>query len=305
MKAVRFDRYGGSEVLEVRDVDPPQAAPGRVVVRVRATAINPGEASIREGRLAQRWPTTFPSGEGSDLAGVVEQVGDGVDALSVGDEVCGWTDERAAHAELVSVPVDQLAARPASIPWNVAGSLFVAPFAAYASVDAVAPKAGETVVVSAAGGGVGSVAVQLAKLTGATVIGLAGERNHTWLRSHGIVPVAYGDGQSERIREAAPAGVDAFIDTFGGGYVDLAVALGVPTERINTIADFDAVQRLGVKSQGSSQIASTAVLGELVALVSDGRVEIPIAGTYPLSEVRAAYDELADRHTHGKIVLLP
>jgi NADPH:quinone reductase-like Zn-dependent oxidoreductase len=305
MKAVRFDRYGGSDVLEVRDVDPPQPAPGRVLVRVRATAINPGEASIREGRLAQRWPTTFPSGEGSDLAGVVEQLGDGVGAFSIGDEVCGWTDERAAHAELVSVPVDQLAARPGSIPWNVAGSLFVAPFAAFASVDAVAPKAGETVVVSAAGGGVGSVAVQLARLSGATVIGLAGERNHAWLRSRGIVPVAYGDGQSERIREAAPAGVDAFIDTFGGGYVDLAVALGVPADRINTIADFDAVQRLGVKSQGSSQIASKAVLDEIVGLVASARIEIPIAGTYSLSDVRAAYDELAHRHTHGKIVLLP
>ncbi len=150
----------------------------------------------------------------------------------------------------------------------MAGSLFVAGLAAYASVQAVAPKAGETVVVSAAAGGVGSVAVQLARRTGARVIGLAGERNHDWLRRHDIVPVTYGDGQAERIREAAGGSIDAFIDTFGGGYVDLAIELGVAPQRINTIADFEAVQRLGVSGQGTHAIATAALLAELVG---DGR----------------------------------
>lgn len=305
MKAVRFDRYGGPEVLEVREVDDPLAAPGRVVVAVKAAGINPGEISIREGRLHERFPATFPSGQGSDLAGIVRELGEGVEQFQPGDEVLGWSEERSSHAELVAVPADQLTAKPPPLPWEVAGSLFVVGMASCASVQAVAPKAGETVVVSAAAGGVGSVAVQLARRAGARVIGLAGERNHEWLRSHGIVPVAYGDGEAERIREAAGAPVDAFIDTFGSGYVELAVGLGVPTDRINTIADFAAVQRYGVKSEGTHAIASAVRLGELAGLVAGGELELPIARTYPLDQVRGAFEELANRHTHGKIVLIP
>ena len=305
MRAVRFDEYGGVDVLEVREVEDPVAGQGEVLVAVRAAGINPGEISIREGRLHERFPATFPSGEGTDFAGVVQALGDGVNAFAVGDEVLGWTEQRASHAELVVVPDDQLTAKPASVPWEVAGSLFVVGFAAYASVDAVAPQAGETVVVSAAAGGVGSVAVQLARRTGARVIGLAGEHNHDWLRRHDIVPVIYGEGQADRIREAAGDTVDAFIDTFGNGYVDLAIELGVAPQRINTIADFEAVRRLGVHAQGTHAIASAPLLAELVGLVADGSLEISIARTYPLDQVRDAFSELAARHSHGKIVLLP
>ncbi len=305
MKAVRFDEYGGVDVLEVREVDNPVAGPGRVLVAVKAAGINPGEISIREGRLHERWPATFPSGEGTDLAGVVQAVGDGVTGFAVGDDVLGWTEERASHAELVAVPGDQLTAKPAAVPWEVAGSLFVVGLAGLASVQAVAPQAGETVVVSAAGGGVGSVAVQLARRTGATVIGLAGEHNHDWLRRHDIIPVTYGEGQADRIRAAADGKVDAFIDTFGGGYVDLAIELGVAPQRINTIIDYDAVQRHGVKAQGTHAIATAALLAELAGLVAGGRLEIPIARTYPLDQVQDAFRELEQRRTHGKIVLLP
>ena len=305
MKAVRFDEYGGVDVLEVREVDNSVAGPGRVLVAVKAAGINPGEISIREGRLHERWPATFPSGEGTDLAGVVQAVGDGVTGFAVGDDVLGWTEERASHAELVAVPGDQLTAKPAAVPWEVAGSLFVVGLAGLASVQAVAPQAGETVVVSAAGGGVGSVAVQLARRTGATVIGLAGEHNHDWLRRHDIIPVTYGEGQADRIRAAADGKVDAFIDTFGGGYVDLAIELGVAPQRINTIIDYDAVQRHGVKAQGTHAIATAALLAELAGLVAGGRLEIPIARTYPLDQVQDAFRELEQRRTHGKIVLLP
>ncbi|MGI8571471.1 MAG: NADP-dependent oxidoreductase [Solirubrobacteraceae bacterium] len=305
MRAVRFDQYGGLDVLEVRDVEDPVPGPGQVLVAVKAAGINPGEIGIREGRLHARWPATFPSGEGTDLAGVVRDVGEGVTAFSGGDEVLGWTEERASHAELVVVVTDQLIPKPASLSWEVAGSLFVVGMAAYASVQAVAPQAGETVVVSAAAGGVGSVAVQLARRTGATVIGLASERNHDWLRRHDIVPVSYGDGQAERIREAAHGKIDAFIDTFGGGYVDLAIELGVAPSRINTIIDFDAVRRLGVRGQGTHAIGNAALLAELAAMVADGSLEIPIARTYPLDQVRAAFRELAERRSHGKIVLQP
>ncbi len=305
MKAVRFDRYGGVDVLEVREVEDPVAGPGQVLVAVKAAGINPGEISIREGRLDERWPATFPSGEGTDLAGVVQTIGGGVSTVAAGDEVLGWTEQRASQAELVVVPADQLTAKPASVPWEVAGSLFVAVLAAYASVQAVAPRAGETVVVSAAAGGVGSVAVQLARRTGATVIGLASERNHDWLRRHDIVPVTYGEGQAERIREASNGEIDAFIDTFGNGYVELAIELGVAPQRINTIIDFEAVARFGVHRQGTHAIATALLLAEIVGLVADGSLEIPIARTFPLEQVRDAYRELAERHTHGKIVLLP
>ncbi len=305
MKAVRFDEYGPVDVLQVREVEDPVAGPKQVVVAVKAAGINPGEVAIREGRLHERFPATFPSGEGTDLAGVVRAVGADVGAFAVGDEVLGWTEQRASHAELVVVPEDQVTAKPASVSWEVAGSLFVVGLAAYASVQAVAPQAGETVVVSAAAGGVGSVAVQLARRTGARVIGLAGERNHDWLRSHDIVPVTYGDGQAERIREAAGGSIDAFIDTFGGGYVDLAIGLGVSPQRINTIADFEAVERVGVHGQGTHAIATAELLAELVGMVADGSLEIPVADTFPLDQVRDAYRVVERRHTHGKIVLLP
>jgi NADPH:quinone reductase-like Zn-dependent oxidoreductase len=304
MKAVRFDEYGGVDVLDVREVEDPVAGPGEVLVAVKAAGINPGEIAIREGRLDARWPATFPSGEGTDFAGIVRALGDGVSHFAAGDEVLGWTEQRASQAELVVVPADQLTAKPESVPWEVAGSLFVVGMAALASVKAVDPQAGETVVVSAAAGGVGSVAVQLARNAGATVIGLAGERNHDWLRAHEVIPVTYGDGQAERIRGATGGKVDAFIDTFGGGYVELASELGVSPDRINTIADFETAQRLGAHSEGTHAIASAPLLAELVGLVADGRLEIPIAETYPLEQVREAFTELADRHTHGKIVLL-
>jgi NADPH:quinone reductase-like Zn-dependent oxidoreductase len=305
MKAVRFDQYGAVDVLQVCEVEDPVAGREQVLVAVKAAGINPGEIAIREGRLHERFPATFPSGEGTDLAGVVQAVGADASAFAVGEEVLGWTEQRASHAELVVVPSDQLTAKPASVSWEVAGSLFVVAFAAYASVQAVAPQAGETVVVSAAAGGVGSVAVQLARRTGASVIGLAGEQNRDWLRRHDIVPVTYGEGQAERIREAAGGTIDAFIDTFGGGYVDLAIELDIAPRRINTIADFEAVQRLGVQGQGTHAIATAALLAEIVGLVAGRSLELPIARTFPLEQVRDAYRELERRHSHGKIVLLP
>jgi len=306
VKAVRFDHYGGSDVLEVREVDDPVAGPGEVLVRVEAASINPGEIGIREGYLHERWPATFPSGEGSDFAGTVEALGEGAGEFAVGDEVIGWTEQRASHAELVVAPQAQVVTKPSGLSWEVAGALFVAPMAAYACVDAVKPLPGEVVVVSAAAGGVGSAAVQLAHRTGATVVGLASERNHAWLRDRGAIPVTYGEGQAQRIKDAVGERVDAFIDTFGGGYVEMALnELGVPRERINTIADFDAVARLGVSGQGTHAIATREILAELARLADDGELEIPIAKTYPLADVREAFEDLAHRSTHGKIVLIP
>jgi NADPH:quinone reductase-like Zn-dependent oxidoreductase len=304
MKAVRFAEYGGVDVLNIVDVPEPVPGHAQVLVRVRAAGINPGESKIRDGLLHARYPTVFPSGEGSDLAGNVVEVGPGVTGVSAGDEVIGYTDNRASHAEYVLVEADHLTPKPAGVPWEVAGSLFVVGATAYAAVRAVELSPADVVVVSAAAGGVGSIAVQLARLAGATVIGLAGEANHDWLGGHGVIPVRYGDGVEDRIRQAADH-VDAFIDTFGADYVDLALKLGVEPSRIDTIVNFGAVQQHGVKAEGSAAGASSKVLAELATLIADGRVEIPIAATYPLAEVRDAYRELAHGHTRGKIVLLP
>lgn len=305
-KAVRYDEFGGIEVLRVDDVDRPVPEDGQVLVQVRAAGINPGEAAIRTGAMADIFPSTFPSGQGSDLAGVVAEVGAGVDRFSVGDEVIGFSEKRAAQAELVLVDVDNLTPKPRNVSWEVAGGLYVAGVTAWRAVHSVQLEQGEAVVVSAAAGGVGSLAVQLARRAGATVIGLASERNHEWLQSHGVIPVAYGAGVAERIETAAPGGVDAFIDTHGGGYVELALALGVSVERIDTIADFAAAAKYGVKTEpGTDARPGAEVLAELAVLIADGHLEVPIANVYPLAQVRQAYTELERRHTHGKIVLEP
>jgi NADPH:quinone reductase-like Zn-dependent oxidoreductase len=304
-RAVRFDEYGGVDVLNVVDVDRPVPGPGQAVVRVKAAGINPGESKIRDGLLHERFPATFPSGQGSDLAGIVEEVGDGVDGVAVGDEVIGYTDNRASQAELAVVDAENLTRRPSNVPWEVAGGLFVAGATAYAAVRAVALTPGDTVVVAGAAGGVGSIAVQLAVLAGATVIGLASEPNHEWLRGHGVIPVTYGEGVADRIRAAAPDGVDALIDTIGGGYVELGLELGVASQRIDTIADFEAVTKHGVKGEGNAAGASAQTLAELAGLIADAKLEVPIAATYPLDQVREAYQELERGHTRGKIVLMP
>ena len=204
-KAVRFDNYGGIDVLRVEDVSRPVPGEGQVLVQVKAAGINPGEDKIREGLLHERWPATFPSGQGSDLAGVVAETGPGVTGFSAGDEVLGWTDNRASQAEYALAGAADLTAKPAGVHWEAAGALFVAGTTAYAAVRAVALSPGDTVVVAGASGGVGTIAVQLARRAGATVIGLASEPHHAWLTAHGVIPVRYGDGVADRVREAACA----------------------------------------------------------------------------------------------------
>ncbi|MBY8858435.1 NADP-dependent oxidoreductase [Nocardia sp. CA2R105] len=304
-QAVRFDRYGDADVLNVVEVPDPVAGPGQVVVQVVAAGINPGESKIRNGSLHEFWPAKFPSGQGSDLAGRVVAVGEGVSAVAVGDEVLGFTNERASQATRVVVPVEQIGPKPAELSWDVAGSLFVAGTTAFAAVRSVSPETGDTVVVSGAAGGVGSLAVQLLRARDVTVIGIAGVGNHEWLRSLGVIPVAYGEGLADRIRAAAPDGVDAFIDLYGPDYVELAIELGVRPDRIDTIADFAAVAKYGVKAEGNGAADTIDVLSELADLVVAGTLRVSVAAVYPLADVRAAYTELERGHTHGKIVLHP
>ncbi|GCE08031.1 NADP-dependent oxidoreductase [Dictyobacter aurantiacus] len=303
-KAVRFNRYGGLDVLQVVEVEKPEPGPGQVLVKVKAAGTNPGEAAIRQGVFAEQWPATFPSGQGSDLAGIVAAVGDGVQNVAVGDEVIGFTNKRASQADFVVVEASDVTPRPRNVPWEVAGALFIAGTTAYAAVRAVALKPGDTVAVSGAAGGVGTIVVQLARRAGAKVIGLASQSHHQWLSDHGVIPIAYGEGVEERLREAAGGHLDAFIDTFGADYVELALKLGVQPERIDTIINFAAVEKYGIKAEGNADAASAEVLAELARLIEQKEIEVPIARIYSLAEVQEAYRELEQRHILGKIVLV-
>ncbi|QNI05126.1 NADP-dependent oxidoreductase [Mycobacterium kubicae] len=304
-RAVRFDRYGGRDVLYVTDIDMPTPAPGEVVVEVRAAGINPGEAAIRLGAMHEMFPSTFPSGEGSDLAGIVTTVGPEVSEFAVGDEVLGFSLRRSSHATHTAVPVTQLIRKPPELSWEVAGSLYVVGATAYAAVRAVAPQPGETVAVSAAAGGVGTLVVQLLVHRGVRVLGIAGPGNADWLRAHGVTPIVYGDGLAQRLSDAAPEGIDAFIDLFGPDYVQLAVDLGVAPQRIETIIAFQKAGEVGAKTEGSVDASTPEVLSEIAGLIASGAVDFDIAATFPLDRVADAYEVLEQRHTHGKIVLVP
>jgi NADPH:quinone reductase-like Zn-dependent oxidoreductase/FAD/FMN-containing dehydrogenase len=304
-RAVRFDRYGGPDVLYVADVPTPTPGPGEVLVEVRAAAINPGESAIRAGAMDPDHTGTLPSGEGSDLAGVIVAAAPDVTAFAVGDEVLGYSWTRSSHATYAAVPVTQLIRKPAGMAWEVAGSLYVIGVTAYAAARAVGARPGDVIAVSAAAGGVGRVLTQLLVHRGATVLGIASKANADWLTAHGAVPVEYGDGLAERLRQQAPDGIDAVIDLHGPEYLDLAIDLGVARDRIETIISFPKAAELGTRAEGSTDASTPEVMQEMTDLVAAGTIEIDIAATYPLEEVAAAYQEQAQGHTAGKIVLLP
>ena len=302
-RAVRFDRYGPVDVLHVEEVELRAPGADEIVVEVRAAGINPGEVAIREGLLDAFAPSTFPSGQGSDLAGVVTAVGGPATGFAVGDEVLGYSWNRDSQASAVVVPVERLVPKPAAVSWAVAGSLYVAGATAWATIRAVDPHEGETVVVSAAAGGVGSLAVQLLRRRGVRVIGIASAQNADWLRAHGVEPVAYGPGLADRVRAVAPDGVDALIDLHGPEYVDLALELGVAPARIDSSISFARAAEVGAKTEASTEGSSREVLTELAGLIAAGDLEVEVAATYPLEQVVEAFRALESGHTRGKIVL--
>ena len=299
-RIVQYNRYGGPEVLDIVEVDEPHASVGMVRVAVRAAGLNNFDAKAR--RSPSVMPNrTLPSGQGAEFAGVIDEVGEGVRKGMLGGEVLGWSDF-SAQADFVVVPASQVTTKPPSLDWVTAGSLGLVGNTAERSTRAVAPQPGETVLVSAAAGGVGLFAAQFALAAGATVIGTASEENHSYLSSLGLIPVAYGPGLVDRLRAAAPRGIDAVIDNAGEETVDAAIELGVDPTRINSIVYFPGVAKYGISTVGGG--GKTAEnLGELARLVAAGTLVMPIAATFPLSEVRAAYELLETRHLRGKVVL--
>lgn len=301
-RAVQFKEYGSTSVLSVVDVPEPSASTGQVRVRVKSAGVNPFDAKVRAGLYQEFIPLTLPSGQGNEFAGVIDQVGEGVSGFAVGDEVMGSTFF-AAQADYLVTDTSSLARKPASLAWDIAGGIPLAGQTAWYSVESLALTSADTVLVSAAAGGVGVFAAQLALRAGATVIGTASAANHDFLRSIGVIPVSYGEGLVERIRAAAPGGITAVLDNHGRETIDAGLALGVSPQRINTIVDSSAHEELGVGNTGNGA-PLPAVVEVLAGYIAEGTFTVPLQGSYQLDQVVAAYDKLEGGHLRGKIVLV-
>ncbi|GAA3747678.1 NADP-dependent oxidoreductase [Leifsonia bigeumensis] len=304
-KAVRYSEYGGPEVLEVVEVPEPHAGDGEVRVAVRAAGLNPFDFKVRRGGYIPNHQ--LPSLQGAEFAGVIDEVGAGVTGFSVGDEVLGWIG-RGAQAEYVVVPAAHVAAKPAGLDWAVAACVGLVANTARRAVDSLALGSDDTVLVTAAAGGVGVIAVQFAKATGATVVGTASEANHEFLRGLGVIPVAYGqasDGTSEleRLRAAVRGPYTAALDNIGGDAIRTALALGIPADRVNTVADKAAVEELGVQGVGGGKKTSEELAG-FARQAAEGELVVPVRSTYHLPDVVAAFRDLETGHGLGKIALL-
>lgn len=298
--AVSYAQYGGPEVLEVIDVDEPHASEDKVRVAVRSAGLNPFDYKVRRGGYI---PThTVPSLQGAEFAGVIDEVGDNVTEWAVGDEVLGWMN-RGAQAEHVVVSQKNIARKPAGLDWAVAGGLGLVANTAKRATDSLSLGPDDTVLVTAAAGGVGFLSAQFAKATGATVVGTASTSNHEVLRERGVIPVAYGEGELERLRAAAPNGFTAALDHIGGDAIVTALELGIPAERINTIADYDAAEKYGLLTVGGGK-KNSEELAEFARMVNEGELIVPVRSTYPLADVVAAYRDLETGHGLGKVVLM-
>jgi enoyl reductase len=299
-RAVAFSAYGPPSVLHEIDAKEPDAGPGQVRVRVKTAGVNPVDYRLRRGDFAAIMPARFPQTLGNEFAGVVDQVGEGVTGIQSGAEVLGFT-AAAAYAEFVVVGADQVTAKPAGLAWEIAGALSAAGQTAYNALRELRVAAEEILLVHGASGGVGTVAVQLARDTGATVIGTASPPNHDYLRSLGATPVPYGAGLVERVRALAPSGVAAALDLAGGEAIAASLDLVADRDRIGTTVDAEAADEHGIRRLRGER--STRILAELADMCAQGTLRLPVAETFPLEDAAAAHDRLETGHVPGKIVL--
>jgi NADPH:quinone reductase-like Zn-dependent oxidoreductase len=299
-RAVVYEEFGGPEVLELREVPEPHAGPGEIRIRVAAAGLNPMDWGLAaHPALAAQFGVTVPAGFGYDLAGVVDEVGEGATGFVAGQRVFGGVMARAAaDFAVVATPAETLWPTPAGLTDEVAATLPVAGLTAAAALAAIGVRAGDTVLIGGAAGGVGVFAVQLAKLAGARVLGTAGEGTFEFLRRLGASPVAYGPGLADRVRALAPT---AATDLFGTETAEAALALGIPPERISTIAAGPNPPG-GVRATGGAD-AGPAEMERITDAILAGEMVVPIAGTFPIEKVREAVELQAGRHVHGKIVL--
>jgi NADPH:quinone reductase-like Zn-dependent oxidoreductase len=298
MKAILFDRFGGTEVLREADVEVPQPGPGQVRVRVKVAGLNALDGKIRSGTLEAVRPTTLPAVPGGELAGVVDALGEGVRDVQVGDEVLGWSDTGSYAQYALATTV---AHKPADLDWQHAVALPVAGETAERVLNLLGVSAGETVLMHGAAGAVGTLAVQLATARGARVIGTAGPANQEYLASLGATATVYGEGLVERVRALAPDGVDAVFDLAGKGALEDSITLRGGTDRIVTIADFRAHQ-LGVTFANGPQERSADDLAALAQDAATGKVVTTVTA-YPLDQAATAQQVSDSGHVRGKLVL--
>jgi NADPH:quinone reductase-like Zn-dependent oxidoreductase len=301
--AIRFSAYGDPDVLDLVEVPDPTPGPGEVLVRVRAAGVNPADWKRRRGLWSGGTPLEQPSGLGYDLAGVVEAVGDGVSSPAVGDEVFGTG--RDTYAELALSTPAELAARPGGVPWEVVGGAGVAARTAYRVLRQLEVGPGDTLLIHAAAGGVGLIATQLALAWGASVVGTAGAENQSFVRELGATPVRHGAGWEDRVREAAPDGIDAVLDGSGRGELAGSVALAGGPGRVLTITAPDAKEH-GVRfSGGDAGVDVSAAFPDVARLLAAGELVLPVWRTYPLADAAEAHRASEAGHLRGKLVLLP
>jgi NADPH:quinone reductase-like Zn-dependent oxidoreductase len=301
MKAVQFSEYGDPEVLHVAEVDEPHAGPGQIRIAVRAAGVNPIDWKVRSGMMAER-PLARPTTPGSDVAGVVDEVGEGVEDVTVGDEVFGFAiGGGAAEHTLLA----HYARKPEGLSWEEAGGFPVAVETATRTLDLLGAGEGQTVLITGAAGGVGTAAVQLARLRGARVIGTASERNHEFLRALGAEPTTYGDGLVERVRALAPGGVDRALDTAGRGALPDLIELTGDAGNVVTIADYSA-PKLGVRvSSGGGTERAYYALAEAARYAQEGRFSLPVERTFSFADAAEAHRVSEAGHVRGKLVLVP
>ncbi|MEU6082808.1 NADP-dependent oxidoreductase [Streptomyces sp. NPDC047108] len=303
MKAATINAYG--ETPRVTEQPEPKVGPDTVLVRTKAAGVNPVDWKITEGYLDPLVYAHFPLVPGWDIAGVVEKVGVSVTEFAPGDEVIAYNRQdhvqNGTYAELVPAPVRVLARKPASLSWQQAGGLPLAGLTAYQSLRAAEVGKGDTVLVNAAAGGVGSLAVQIAVARGARVIGTSSEAKHDYLRSLGAEPVTYGEGLADRVRALAPEGVDAAFDFVGGDALAASLELVKSPSRVVSIADHTVAEHGGrylfVRPSGEDLTA----LGELA---DAGKLTVHVETELPLAEVGEAFRISQEGRTRGKIVLL-
>ncbi len=301
MKAVQFSQFGGPEVLEIVDLPDPHPAPGQIRIAVRAAGINATEWKLRKGLLS--FGAGLPQTTGRDVAGIVDEIGEGVIGVAVGDRVFGVSDDGAGAAELALLT--HWAPIPRALGFVDAAGLPVALETATRSLDQLNVGLGICLLINGAGGGIGSTAVQLAVARGARVIGTASAANHDYLRLLGAEPVAYGDGMADRVRSLAPDGVDAALDVAGSGVLTELIALAGGPRNVLTLADMDGAKQHGVRfSSGFLDGHAFHALSEIGALIQAGRFWLPVARTYPLDQISEAHRVSEDGHVRGRLVLV-
>jgi NADPH:quinone reductase-like Zn-dependent oxidoreductase len=302
VKAARFSRFGGPEVLEIVDLPDPHPGPGQVRIAVRAAGVNPSDWKKREGLMDPELPQTM----GHEAAGVVDELGEGVAGVAVGDRVFGLSAEGAAQAELAVLSF--YAPIPPSLSFPGAAALPAAIETATRALDQLGAGAGagrgSTLLINGASGSVGSAAVQLAVVRGARVIGTASPANHEYLRSLGAEPVAYGEGLAGRVRALAPDGVDAALDVAGNGVLPELIELAGGPEHVVTIADFGGAREHGVRFSSGDGGRAVHALAEIGELIESGRFSLPVARTFPLAEIAQAHRVGEDGYVRGKLVLV-